>query len=94
MTAVSRPNPRLRRQRHTTATTAADSGDRLVCDADDNETKDRRSKPTIRQHPSRLNLTGFHAGWCALCFASSACLISGGGGVADLVLDGREHAER
>ena len=32
---------------------------------------------------------------CALGFARSACLISGtGGGVTDLVFDGREHAER
>ena len=28
------------------------------------------------------------------CFARSACLISGGCGVTNLVLDGREHAER
>lgn len=31
--------------------------------------------------------------WCALCFASSGCLVSGGGGVAEFVFDGREHAE-
>ena len=31
--------------------------------------------------------------WCALRFARSGCLVSGGGGVADLVFDGREHAE-
>ena len=30
--------------------------------------------------------------WCALRFAWSPCLISGDGGVADLVFDGREHA--
>ena len=34
------------------------------------------------------------ADWCALCFARSACLISDGCGVTDLVLDGREPAER
>ena len=32
-------------------------------------------------------------GWCALCFARSACLISDGCGLTNLVLDGREHAE-